>query len=289
MFGNRRPRIGQELLDVPMGDMIRQMAFAIAEAQIQLDQNSIDVAEMMGGLRTITDDLGNVTFEDSRVFFGNELVQRNTAIALHNSSEDILLKNEIRKALGESNYTPNLIEFSAQVPTNGDIPADKVLTYNGMIYIKNEGGTSDPATAISFASFQIAQKGPIDPSDEISLPRRISMMELGFTSTFYQFVDTIIEVKISIKYTQEGEVGYSRTTNNRSSSASLGIGFGRIKGGRSVQTSQVNATYSQKYSYSAEGSSLLRTKLVPIPPPAVLEQRIQMMLEQEITDQENSN
>lgn len=290
MFGNRRPRIGQELLDVPMGDMIRQMAFAIAEAQIQLDQNSIDVAEMMGGLRTITDDLGNVTFEDSRVFFGNELVQINTAIALHNSSEDVLLKNEIRKALGEGNYTPNLeVHTDQEIPKNEDISTDKALTYNGMIYVKNDDGTSDPATAISFASFQIAQKGSIDPSNEISLPRRISMMELGFTPTFYQFVDTIIEVKISIKYTQEGEIGYSRTTNNRSSSASLGIGFGRIKGGRSVQTSQVNATYSQKYSYSAEGSSLLRTKLVPIPPPAVLEQRIQMMLEQEITDQENSN
>ncbi len=41
--------IGQELLNVPMGDMIRQMAFAIAEGQYQLDENSINVAEMMGG------------------------------------------------------------------------------------------------------------------------------------------------------------------------------------------------------------------------------------------------
>ena len=41
--------IGQELLNVPMGDMIRQMAFAIAEGQMKLDANSIEVAEMMGG------------------------------------------------------------------------------------------------------------------------------------------------------------------------------------------------------------------------------------------------
>ncbi|NJM78964.1 MAG: hypothetical protein HC854_03825 [Flavobacterium sp.] len=34
-----------------------------------------------------------------------------------------------------------------------------------------------------------------------------------------------------------------------------------------------------KYSYSAEGSSLLQTKLVPIPPPAVLEERIQLQME----------
>ena len=52
------PKIGQELLDVPMGDMIQQMAFAIAEAQIKLDTNSIEVAQMMGGLKTITANIG---------------------------------------------------------------------------------------------------------------------------------------------------------------------------------------------------------------------------------------
>ena len=64
--------IGQELLNVPMGDMIRQMAFAIAEGQTKLDEASIQVAEMMGGLKTVYDAEGNVTFDDSRVFFGYE-------------------------------------------------------------------------------------------------------------------------------------------------------------------------------------------------------------------------
>ena len=44
-------------------------------------------------------------------------------------------------------------------------------------------------------------------------------------------------------------------------------------------TSTVNSTYSSKYSYSEEGSSLLRTKLVPIPPPAILEERIRALME----------
>ena len=64
--------IGQELLNVPMGDMIRQMAFAIADGQYQLDENSINVAEMMGGLTTVYDERGEVSFDDSRVFFGYE-------------------------------------------------------------------------------------------------------------------------------------------------------------------------------------------------------------------------
>jgi len=31
--------IGKQLLDVPMGEMIRDMAIAIADAQVELDQN----------------------------------------------------------------------------------------------------------------------------------------------------------------------------------------------------------------------------------------------------------
>jgi hypothetical protein len=54
----------------------------------------------------------------------------------------------------------------------------------------------------------------------------------------------------------------------------------------SATTSQVNASYANKYSYSVEGSSLLRTKLVPVPPPAVLEERIRelMVLERAYID-----
>jgi len=32
-------------------------------------------------------------------------------------------------------------------------------------------------------------------------------------------------------------------------------------------SASVNAKYSQKYSYKVEGSSMLRTKLLPVPPP----------------------
>ena len=48
--------IGQDLLNVPMGDMIRQMAFAIADAQVQLDESSLRVAEMMSGERVERND-----------------------------------------------------------------------------------------------------------------------------------------------------------------------------------------------------------------------------------------
>jgi len=248
-----KPRIGQELLDVPMGSMIQQMAFAIAEGQMALDANSIDVAEMMGGLKTITDDDGNVTFEDSRVFFGQQKFTSTQAVTYLNSGE-------------ASVYEQNKIVEDLKV-----------------------GASTGALATVADGVYTITSDGTASTS-EINVPRRLSMMELGFTPTFYQFVDSIIEVKIAIKYTQEGSstVDINRSTTNKSS---RGVGggvakfFGSPNASKStVSTSQVNASYSQKYSYSAEGSSLLRTKLVPIPPPAVLEERIRKMMDEEFTE-----
>lgn len=192
--------LGQELLNVPMGDMIRDMAFAIADAQMQLDANSVEVAEMMSGLKVIYDENGTKVFDDSRVYFGH--------------------------------------------------------TYD---------------------------------SSGKRVPTRVSMLELGFTPTFYQFVDTIIEVKIAIKITQS-DSSFDRqrdTTKNTNSSISGGLGFFKVSGNRNktVNTSQVDATYSSRYSYSAEGASLLRTKLCPVPPPPILEDRIRALMELEASRQ----
>ena len=50
-------------------------------------------------------------------------------------------------------------------------------------------------------------------------------------------------------------------------------------GGAHASVSSVSASYASKYSYSAEGSSLIRTKLVPVPSPAILEERIRNLVE----------
>jgi hypothetical protein len=105
--------------------------------------------------------------------------------------------------------------------------------------------------------------------------KSLSLMELGFTPTFYQFVDTIIEVKVSISMSREAQQAFSTTTVT-----------GEFEGGHAVfyaktaaKVSTVSASYASKYQYSAEGSSLLRTKLVPVPPPGILETRIRDMIE----------
>lgn len=196
--------IGQQLLNVPMGDMIRQMAFAIADAQLELDESSVRVAELMSGQRPLRDadggfvDVdGNPTetpeYVDSRVYFGHETV------------------------------------------------------------------------------------------DGVEKPARVSMMELGFTPTFYQFIDTIIEVKIAIRITEERAtkvVKKGNVTKVEIDSRKRSTIFGSRTDSRvAVTTTPVDATYTSKYTYSAEGSSFLRTKLVPVPPPPVLEDRIRRLMD----------
>ncbi len=171
--------IGQELLDVPFPDMVESMGLAIAQAQFELDNTSLRLAQMMAG----------------------------------------------------EQY---------------DVPDPD-----------NPGSTKKEQALVTFDGQQL------------------SLMELGFTPTFYQFVDTIIEVKISISMSRESEASSSRM--NRSASFKGKLGFLSAKAQAKVST--VSASYASKYQYSAEGSSLLRTKLVPVPPPGVLEQRIRDMIE----------
>lgn len=285
-----KPKIGQELLDVPMGDMIQQMAFAIAEAQRKLDENSIDTAQMMGGLQTVTDDItGEVTFQDSRVFFGKEKVTMADAITLHNQSTDISIRQSVRESLTAAGITlsyPNLDVSFTTVPlleAGGAASADPAKVYKvGTDYYKiATAGTPNSYVTVTEYHSNIATVDNL-VGGTIYVPSRVSMLELGFSPTFYQFVDTIIEVKISIKYTQDGaQTRNSASSNSNSRGFSpgfLGLVFGGPKK-KVVTTSHVNAGYSQKFSYSAEGSSLLRTKLVPIPPPAILEERIRLQME----------
>jgi len=114
--------------------------------------------------------------------------------------------------------------------------------------------------------------------------QQLSMLELGFTPTFYQFVDTIIEVKMSISMSTERE--YTRKSSTKTVSA-MGGGFLFFGGGK-VRTTSVSASFASKYQYSAEGSSLLRTKLVPLPPPQILEERIRAIIERNEAEREDN-
>lgn len=109
-----------------------------------------------------------------------------------------------------------------------------------------------------------------------------TLLQAGLTPTFYQFTESIIEVKISISMRSESqseiEAGFSLESTVETE-ASAGANFFLFSGSASVKTSttfasHVNFKHSNSYSYSAEGSSLLRTTLRPVPPPSRLIPRI---------------
>ena len=90
-----------------------------------------------------------------------------------------------------------------------------------------------------------------------------SLIGAGFQPTFYQFTDTIIEVKMAISMNKSTEKAGSVTA----------------KGGFGCFSASVTASYSSKYSYSVEGSSLLRTKITPLPPNPFMSRILDMKAE----------
>ncbi|GGC94854.1 hypothetical protein [Halopseudomonas salina] len=112
---------------------------------------------------------------------------------------------------------------------------------------------------------------------EFSNGKSYSLLELGFMPTFYQFVDTVIELKISISVSSERSSTFKR---NQVKASAKGGALPFFAAG-SMTASSVSASFASKYQYSAEGSSVMRTKLVTVPPPAILEERIRKMIEEE--------
>ncbi len=154
-------------------------------------------------------------------------------------------------------------------------------------------GIAEAQLALDMTSLRIAKlmSGAPDPganTDEEKKKNLVkfhggeySLLELGFTPTFYQFVDTIIEIKMSISVSEEQTQARSSFDMNSEAGFKAGLGFFSASGSASLNVSTVSASFASKYQYSAEGASLMRTKLVPVPPPPILEQRIRAILEED--------
>lgn len=217
-----RIQVGQELLNVPMGEMVKSLALSIAQAQWELDKSSMTVAEMMSGQRLMRD------------------------------------------------LDTGMLLDAQGVPLDDQSPDAAGVVIDSRVYFGYDYEQTDEG---------VKRK-----------PAKLSMMELGFTPVFYQFVDTIIEVKISVKMvgstenaTQEKatQSSYDNSYEYRGTNSWWRYGgySGQARHKVEARVSTVDANFSSKYSYSIEGSSVLRTKLVPIPPPSILEDRIRQVME----------
>jgi hypothetical protein len=99
--------------------------------------------------------------------------------------------------------------------------------------------------------------------DVAALPAKtvsMTLLQAGIVPSFYQFTESVIEVKMSISSKTESQSEFEFGLETEAKGGWL-FASGSV-------SSHVNFKTSNTFSYSAEGSSLLRTTLKPTPPPA---------------------
>ncbi|WP_424404902.1 hypothetical protein [Pasteurella sp. PK-2025] len=106
-----------------------------------------------------------------------------------------------------------------------------------------------------------------------------SMIGAGFQPTFYQFAESIIEVKMTISMTEEKESvkeGKEPQYAYWSPFIYYSLGRNRYIRRRVLYSTPMDAKYTNKYSYHQEGESTLRTRLVPVPPNTIIQRFIDL-------------
>lgn len=94
----------------------------------------------------------------------------------------------------------------------------------------------------------------------------MSLFQAGLTPTFYQFTEAQIEVRLSITMREERE---GTSSGRTSEGGALGFGFGAMGFSRAYASS-VDYRSSNAYDYAAQGASILRATMRPVPPPSRL-------------------
>lgn len=90
-----------------------------------------------------------------------------------------------------------------------------------------------------------------------------SLLALGFTPTFYAFTEATIEAKMtfSVQQSEEFTVGGSISVS-----------------AFSIVSASINASYTRKYSFSAEGASSIAARLVSLPAPSGFLERLNALV-----------
>jgi hypothetical protein len=89
-------------------------------------------------------------------------------------------------------------------------------------------------------------------------PVEMTLLQAGLLPTFYQFTEATIEVKLSISM---------KETETKETKGSTPLGRQTSRFAALVFGSPVDYRTANTYSYAAQGSSVLRATLRPVPPP----------------------
>ncbi len=167
-----------------------------------------------------------------------------------------------------------------------DVPFGEMITSMGLAIAEAQYAMDETGLRLAqmmSGEYESVEVNPVTGMNETTTHKsmvkfdgeELSLIELGFTPTFYQFTEATIEIKISISFSESSEFERKRSTKTVAAGF---VGFG-LGGYAKAKTTSVSARYANKYNYSAEGSSLMRAKIMPIPAPSILDERIRAIVE----------
>ena len=115
-------------------------------------------------------------------------------------------------------------------------------------------------SALDRNSIDVA-KALIDTRIELG-DNEFSLLELGFTPTFYAFTEATLEAKLTFSVQEQEEFSIG---------GSVGVSV------MSIVTATINASYTRKYSFTAEGASSIAARLVSLPAPSEFMERLNLL------------
>ena len=188
----------------------------------------------------------NVGAELASVPFGKMIYDMASAIARSQIALD-RSSIELVKVLSTTkfDYLPDVVEILE--------PAPRVLQYTDA-----DGNlqtvTDSDGQPVMITGVQVN----VSPGETFPL----TLLQAGVNPTFYQFTNSVIQVKMSVTSTTESDDSLNVSVDTQGDRDFL------FSGG--TVTSHVNATFANKFSYSVDGSSSLQTTLACVPPPKAM-------------------
>lgn len=186
-----------------------------------------------------------------------------------------------------------------------DIAEQTAKVGNALTSVKLESMILQLAKGIAWGQYELDKVG-VEITKMMGAPgtvsiggEKLSMLEAGFIPSFYHFVDTILEIKMEVNIREEqasseatkettSSSSESETSVETSASAKVDFWIGSaemsVKAGYKAKNTAaysktVDASHSQKFSQDLSASSLMRTKIVPVPAPELLVERVKILLE----------
>lgn len=186
-----------------------------------------------------------------------------------------------------------------------DIAAETQKVGNAMTSVRIDQMILNMAKGIAWGQYDLDKVG-VDITKMMGVPgmvsiggEKLSMLEAGFIPSFYHFVDTILEIKMEVNIREEetssrsfnetmsselvtetgGEVSATTKVNYWLGSTEVSAKASWNNKSTSAYSKTVDAKHSQTFSQDLSATSLMRTKIVPVPPPELLVERIKILLE----------